>query len=162
MSNSFETQYTAAYQASLSCTVSWRWLKFMSIKSVMLSNQLILCYTSVKSGWCIKAGILGRISTETACSCLMPVVPRWELSLSGCGVCRKTLRVSESKGVGMKAVREEMISNSSWNWKYYWGLVSVRWAFAAVFQNDDSKLVTVFLSGAWRVSWGLGSDSGGT
>ena len=41
-------------------------------------------------------------------------------------MCRKTLRVSEPKGVGMKAVREEMISNSSWNWKFYWGLVSVR------------------------------------
>ena len=30
-------------QASLSSTISWSWLKFMSIESVMLSNHLILC-----------------------------------------------------------------------------------------------------------------------
>ena len=39
----FVTPWTAAYQASLSFTLSWRWLKFMFIESVMLSNHLILC-----------------------------------------------------------------------------------------------------------------------
>ena len=38
------TPWTAAHQASLSSTVSWSLLKFMSIESVMLSNHLILCY----------------------------------------------------------------------------------------------------------------------
>ena len=37
------TQWTAAYQASLSITNSRSLLKLMSIKSVMLSNHLILC-----------------------------------------------------------------------------------------------------------------------
>ena len=37
------TPWTAAYQASLSITSSWSLLKFMSIKSVMPSNHLILC-----------------------------------------------------------------------------------------------------------------------
>ena len=36
------TPWTAACQASLSSTVSWSLLKFMSIKLVMLSNHLIL------------------------------------------------------------------------------------------------------------------------
>ena len=40
----FGTPWTAAYQAFLSLTVSQGLLKFMSIESVMLSNQLILCY----------------------------------------------------------------------------------------------------------------------
>ena len=39
----FSTPWTAACQASLSFTVSWSLLKFMSLESVMLSNHLILC-----------------------------------------------------------------------------------------------------------------------
>ena len=39
----FVTPLTAARQAFLSSTVSWRLLRFMSIESVMLSNHLILC-----------------------------------------------------------------------------------------------------------------------
>ena len=39
----FAIPRTAARQASLSFTVSWSLLKFMSIESVMLSNHLILC-----------------------------------------------------------------------------------------------------------------------
>ena len=37
------TPWTAACQVPLSFTMSWSLLKFMSIKSVMLSNHLILC-----------------------------------------------------------------------------------------------------------------------
>ena len=33
--------WTAAHHSSLSFTISWSWLKFMSIESVVLSNQLI-------------------------------------------------------------------------------------------------------------------------
>ena len=40
----FVTPQTAAHQASLSFTISQSLLKFMSIKSVMLSNHLILCH----------------------------------------------------------------------------------------------------------------------
>ena len=39
----FVTSWTAAYQASLSFTVSLSLLKLMSIESVMPSNHLILC-----------------------------------------------------------------------------------------------------------------------
>ena len=39
----FVTTWTAAHQASLSITNSWSLLKFISIKSVMPSNHLILC-----------------------------------------------------------------------------------------------------------------------
>ena len=39
----FGTQWTAACQASLSFTISQSVLKFMSIESVMLSNNLFLC-----------------------------------------------------------------------------------------------------------------------
>ena len=37
------TPWTVAHQASLSFTVSWSLLKFMSFESVILSNHLILC-----------------------------------------------------------------------------------------------------------------------
>ena len=40
----FVTPWTAAHQASLSFTISWSLLKLMSIKAVMPSNHLILCY----------------------------------------------------------------------------------------------------------------------
>ena len=40
----FATPWTAARQASLSFTASQSLLKFMSIESVMPSNQLILCH----------------------------------------------------------------------------------------------------------------------
>ena len=39
----FLTPWTAARQTSLSFTISWSLLKFMSIESVMPSNHLILC-----------------------------------------------------------------------------------------------------------------------
>ena len=42
MSNS-ETPWTAGRQASLSFTISWSFLKLMSIELVMPSNHLILC-----------------------------------------------------------------------------------------------------------------------
>ena len=42
----FETPCTAAHQTSLSITISWSLLKIMSIKSVMSSNHLILCFSS--------------------------------------------------------------------------------------------------------------------
>ena len=40
----FATPWSAACQSSLSFTISWRLLKFISIKLVMLSNHLILCH----------------------------------------------------------------------------------------------------------------------
>jgi len=39
----FVTPWTATHQASLSFTISWSLLKFMSIESVMPSNYLVLC-----------------------------------------------------------------------------------------------------------------------
>ena len=42
VSNSFETPWTAAHQASLSITNSWSLLKLMSIKSAMPSNHFTL------------------------------------------------------------------------------------------------------------------------
>ena len=40
----FATPWAAARQASLSFTISWSLLRFMSIESMMLSNHLILCH----------------------------------------------------------------------------------------------------------------------
>ena len=40
----FATPWTPAHQASLSITNSWSLFRFMSIESVMPSNQLILCH----------------------------------------------------------------------------------------------------------------------
>ena len=40
----FATPWTAALQASLSFTISWSLLRFMSIESMMPSNHLILCH----------------------------------------------------------------------------------------------------------------------
>ena len=39
----FATPWNAARQASLSFTISWSLLKFMSTESVILSNHLVLC-----------------------------------------------------------------------------------------------------------------------
>ena len=44
MSDSFETPWTAACQASLYFTISRSLLELMSIESVMLFNHLILCH----------------------------------------------------------------------------------------------------------------------
>ena len=40
----FATPGTAAHQASLSFTISWSLLKFISIESMISSNHLILCH----------------------------------------------------------------------------------------------------------------------
>ena len=42
----FPTLWTTECQTSLSVTISWSLLKFMSIKTVMPSNHLILCDSS--------------------------------------------------------------------------------------------------------------------
>ena len=50
----FATPWTAAPQASLSFTISWSLLRFMSTESVMLSNHLILrlpAYTPIENKW---------------------------------------------------------------------------------------------------------------
>ena len=39
----FMTPWTAAHQASLSFTVSWSWLKLISVELMVPSNHLILC-----------------------------------------------------------------------------------------------------------------------
>ena len=44
MSDYFWTPWIAARQASLSITISWSSLKFMSIESMMPSSHLILCH----------------------------------------------------------------------------------------------------------------------
>ena len=41
----FSTPWTAARQASLSFSISWSWLRLMSIESVMPSNHLIPCHS---------------------------------------------------------------------------------------------------------------------
>ena len=40
----FATPWTTAHQASMSFTISWSFLKVMSIKSVMPSNYFVLCH----------------------------------------------------------------------------------------------------------------------
>ena len=45
----FATAWPAAYQAPLSCTVSWSLLRFMSSESVRLSNHLILYFSLLLS-----------------------------------------------------------------------------------------------------------------
>ena len=39
----FEIPWIAAFQASPSFTISWDWLKLVSIESVIPSNHLVLC-----------------------------------------------------------------------------------------------------------------------
>ena len=51
-------------QATLSSTISWRWLRLMSIESVILSNHLIFCHPLI-----ILPSIfpcIGRFSNESA------------------------------------------------------------------------------------------------
>ena len=51
----FETPWTAPHQASLSFTISWSLLKFVSIESVISSNQLILCCPLLLCHWSFPA-----------------------------------------------------------------------------------------------------------
>ena len=59
----FATPWTAAHQTSLSCTISWSLLRFLSIESVIPSNHLILChpllllssiFSSMRVAFCIR------------------------------------------------------------------------------------------------------------
>ena len=43
MSDSLQTPWTSACQTSLSFTISWSFLRLMSIESVMPCNHLVLC-----------------------------------------------------------------------------------------------------------------------
>ena len=88
----FATPWTAAYQASLSLTISWTLPKFMSIESVMLPNHLILCHPlllfpsifpsirvfSNESAVCIGVGASApRIGTSASASVLPMNIQGW-------------------------------------------------------------------------------------
>ena len=72
-----ETPWTAAGQASLSFTISWSLLRFMSFESVMLSSRLIL-YALVdyilqkiklyRMRWSVKLYILSKGYIDSGCS----------------------------------------------------------------------------------------------
>ena len=55
--------WTAACQASLSSTISWNWLKFISIELLMLSNHLILC---TSFSFCLQSFPASVFSNELA------------------------------------------------------------------------------------------------
>ena len=73
----FATPWTAAGQASLSFTISWSLLRFMSFESVMLSSRLIL-YALVdyilqkiklyRMRWSVKLYILSKGYIDSGCS----------------------------------------------------------------------------------------------
>ena len=60
----FATPWTAAHQASLSFTVSWSLLRFMSIEWVMLSNRLILCHPLLLLPLFIATECYGQLSSR--------------------------------------------------------------------------------------------------
>ena len=63
----FATPWTAACQAPLFSTISWRLLKFVSIGSVMPSNHLILCYPLLRLPSIFLS--IGVVSKELAFMC---------------------------------------------------------------------------------------------
>ena len=72
------TTWTAACHTSLSITISWSWLKFMSIESVMPSNHLILCRPLL-----LRPSIFPRIRVFSSESALHIRWPKyWSLSIS--------------------------------------------------------------------------------
>ena len=74
----FATPWTAACRASLSITNSWSLIKLMSIKSVMPSNNLILCYLLL-----LPASIFPRIKIFSNESVLHIRWPKyWSFSFS--------------------------------------------------------------------------------
>ena len=82
----FAIPRTAARQASLSFTVSWSLLKFMSIESVMLSNHLILSCSHllwpsiVSSIWVFSNELALRISWPKYWSFSFSITPSNEYS----------------------------------------------------------------------------------
>ena len=76
----FETPWTAAHQASLSITSYWSLLKLMSIKSMMPSNHLILCYPLL-----LLTSIFPRIRVFSNESALLIRWPKyWSFSFNIC------------------------------------------------------------------------------
>jgi len=68
----FASPRTAAHQGSLSFTISWSLLKFMSIESVMLSNHDVLCHSlllpsifSSESALCISGQSIGASASTS-------------------------------------------------------------------------------------------------
>ena len=72
--------WTATCRASLSFIISWPWLKFMSIESLMLSNHFTLCFLlpsifqasgSFPKSWLFTSG--GQIIEASASASVLPV-----------------------------------------------------------------------------------------
>ena len=78
----FMTPWTAACQASMSFTLSWSLLKLMSIESVMLTNDFILCgpllllpsiFPSIRE----ISGLFASGGQSIGASTLLTVLPRY-------------------------------------------------------------------------------------
>ena len=109
------TPWTASHQASLSFTVSWSLLRFMSIESVMLSNHLILCHPLL-----LLPSVLPSIRVLSNESALRIKGPKsWNFSLS-------ISRSSEYSGL--------ISSRIDW-----FGLLAVQGAFKSHLQHHNSK-----------------------
>ena len=73
----FVTPCTAARQASLSFTISWSFLKFMSLELVMPSNHLILCCPLL-----LPPSVFPSIRVFSSESALHVRWPSWSFSFS--------------------------------------------------------------------------------
>ena len=72
------TWWSAAYQASLSFTISWNLLKLMSIESAMPSNHLVLCHSLILL---LSIFLSIRVFSNESALCIM--WPKfWTLSIS--------------------------------------------------------------------------------
>ena len=121
------TPWTASHQASLSFTVSWSLLRFMSIESVMLSNHLILCHPLL-----LLPSVLPSIRVLSNESALHIKGPKyWNFSLS-------ISRSSEYSGL--------ISSRIDW-----FGLLAVQGAFKSHLQHHNLKASILWLSAFFMV-----------
>ena len=67
----FATPWTAACQASLSFTISWSLLKFISIESVMLAKYLIDLFNLVWNNFVLKSGFQRDLHCCVYCSIIL-------------------------------------------------------------------------------------------
>ena len=76
----FATPWTATFQASVSSTITWSLLKFMSIELVMLSKHLILsqpflCLQSFPSGSFPMSWLFSSVGQRIGDSALTTILP---------------------------------------------------------------------------------------
>ena len=137
------TPWTVARQASLSSTVSWSFVRFMSIESVMLSNHLILCHPLL-----LLPSILPRIrvfSNELAFHIMWPKYWSFSISSSNEYSGLSSFRIDRFDLLAVQGPLKSLLQHSNSKASILWCSAFFMDQFSYLYMTTDKNIASTIL-----------------